>query len=332
MTTANEIIAARRIAFGPKDMLMNMSRVKYGWAVEIHERMLNNFWTTKAVELGTDRMQYRDGTLSAREKRAYDYSLAFVSNLDGFQFNNLVENIGGFITAPEISGAIARQAAEEYLHVRTYQTMIEAVSLDPQDVYMLFERDGMLAAKNEFIRRNSAILKEEGTPAAFARAVVANVNLEGIHFYAPFLVFYTLARGQKMKGSADFIKYINRDEGGTHLDLFTEIHHGFRAENPEVYDAEFVRDARQLIRNAVEQEIVWGKYIIDGGFLGLTDAVLEHFVMGRGNKVSEMLGLGKLYDNVQDSAPWFDKFSVPGAKTNFFERKVTDYQAGGLDW
>lgn len=332
MTTTTEITNARRIAFGPEDALMNMSRIKYQWAIDIYDRMEANTWFPKSIPLGDDRQCYRNN-LNEREKNAYDKALAFVSNLDGIQFNNLIHNIGSRITAPEVSLAIARQAAEEGVHVRAYQFMVEAVSMNPESVYMLFQSDGMLARKNEFIMSSSRVLSDDPTPANFARAIVGNVILEGIYFYSAFLVFYTLARNNKMLGSADMIKYINRDEGETHLDLFTNMHHAFREENPDLYDEQFRQDALKLIKDAVDLEIAWGQYIIQGGFLGLTDAVVENFVKDLANKRAIALNLGPIYPGVMNAVPWFEEFSRPnGTRTNFFEGKVTDYSSDGLEW
>jgi len=332
MTTTTEITNARRIAFGPEDKLMNMSRIKYQWAIDIYDRQEANTWFPKSIPLGDDRQCYRND-LNEREKNAYDKALAFVSNLDGIQFNNLIHNIGSHITAPEVSLAIARQAAEEGVHVRAYQFMVEAVSMNPESVYMLFQSDGMLARKNEFIMSSSRVLSDDPTPANFARAIVGNVILEGIYFYSAFLVFYTLARNNKMLGSADMIKYINRDEGETHLDLFTNMHHAFREENPDLYDEQFRQDALKLIKDAVDLEIAWGQYIIQGGFLGLTDAVVENFVKDLANKRAIALNLGPIYPGVMNAVPWFEEFSRPnGTRTNFFEGKVTDYSSDGLEW
>lgn len=311
---------------------MNMSRIKYQWAIDIYDRMEANTWFPKSIPLGDDRQCYRNN-LNEREKNAYDKALAFVSNLDGIQFNNLIHNIGSRITAPEVSLAIARQAAEEGVHVRAYQFMVEAVSMNPESVYMLFQSDGMLARKNEFIMSSSRVLSDDPTPANFARAIVGNVILEGIYFYSAFLVFYTLARNNKMLGSADMIKYINRDEGETHLDLFTNMHHAFREENPDLYDEQFRQDALKLIKDAVDLEIAWGQYIIQGGFLGLTDAVVENFVKDLANKRAIALNLGPIYPGVMNAVPWFEEFSRPnGTRTNFFEGKVTDYSSDGLEW
>lgn len=332
MSNTTTITNDRRLAFGPKDTLMNMARTRYPWAVDIYDRMEANVWFPKSIPLGGDRDCYRS-QLTERERSAFDKALAFVSNLDGIQFNNLIHNIGQHITAPEVSLAIARQASEEGVHVRSYQFMIEAISMDPEAIYMMFERDGMLARKNDFIMASSRVLSEDPTPANFARAIVGNVILEGIYFYSAFLTFYVLARNGKMTASSDMIKYINRDEGETHLDLFTSMHHAFKAENPDLYDIQFYADAEQLIREAVELEIAWGQYIIQGGFLGLTDAVVEDFVKDLANQRALALGMAPLYPGVVCPTPWFDTFSKPNAgRSNFFERKPTDYAVDGLAW
>lgn len=332
MKTATDITNERRLAFGPTDTLMNMSRIKYPWAIEIYDRMEANTWFPKSIPLGADRDCYRS-QLSDRERNAFDKALAFVSNLDGIQFNNLIQNIGQHVTAPEVSLALARQAAEEGVHVRSYQFMIEAVSMEPEKVYMMFQSDGVLARKNEFIMRSSQVLKGDPTPANFARAIVGNVILEGIYFYSAFLTFYTLARNGKMLGSADMIKYINRDEGETHLDLFINMHHAFQAENPHLYDEQFRRDAIRLIKDAVEMEVGWGQYIIQGGFMGMTDDLMENFVKGLANKRALALNLGVIYPGVGDPVPWFESFSKPnGTRSNFFESKPTDYAVDGLAW
>lgn len=333
MTTIRQITDARRIAFGPHDRLMSMAVVKYPWAIEIYERMEENTWFQKSIPMGPDRDCYRS-RLTEKEKSAFDKALAFVSNLDGIQFNNLIHNIGQHITAPEVSLALARQAAEEGVHVRAYQTMVEAISMSPEDVYMMFERDGVLAKKNAYIMATSDVLKDEPTPANFARAVVGNLILEGIYFYSAFLTFYVLARDGKMAGSADMIKYIQRDEGGTHLELFAGIHRTHKAENPGLYDAKFYDDAEKMFRDAVALEVHWGQYIVDGGLSGLTPQVVEGFVKTLANKRWALIKPGEqLYPGVIDPAPWFDDFSRPnGSKSNFFEAKPTDYAVAGLDW
>ena len=251
------------------------------------------------------------------------------------RFNNLVQNIGQHVTAPEVSGALARQAAEEYMHVRVYQTMIEAVSLNPEEIYLAFERDGLLAQKNAYIMSQSDILKGDPTPATFARAIVANLILEGIYFYNAFLVFGALAQNGKMLASADNIKYIARDEGGTHLNLFAHMHGAFREENPHLYDASFYQDAEALFRGAVDLECGWGRHMVGSGIPGLTPSMMDAFPKYLANLRWQIVkpGAPDLYPGVANPAPWFFAFfKVNGSRQNFFETTVVDYDQSGLEW
>lgn len=326
-------VNARRLICGPSDELMAVTPLKHKWAWEVLDVMEANTWYPQEIDLSRDVKDYKM-KLTDGERRMYDKALAFLSNLDGIQFNNLTLNIGRHITSPEVSMCISRQAWEEAVHVKSYSAMIEAVALDPMEVYMAFEKDKMLAKKNEYILAQSRILKDDFTPRNFALAVVANVALEGIYFMSGFLSFFVLARNGKMLGSADMIRLIRRDEVGTHLELFLNMYRTLQEENPEIFDAQFYEDARQIIRNAVGLETEWGKYIISDGVLGLTDGIIEDYLKFLGNDRAALLGLGELYPNVKNPVAWVDEFAeTNNNEANFFETKVTSYQVGGtLEW
>ena len=104
------------------------------------------------------------------------------------------------------------------------------------------------------------MLKNEPTPANFARHRRQRVILEGICFSA-FLVFYTLARNGKMLGSADMIQVHPTAAGrGPTSTCSPTCTTPSRA--PKLYDEAFRHDAIQLIRDAVDSEVAWGQYII----------------------------------------------------------------------
>ncbi|WP_196485233.1 ribonucleotide-diphosphate reductase subunit beta [Burkholderia anthina] len=329
MSNHAQIINDRRLAFGPRSDLMAISPAKHKWARDLWRKMKANNWDLHETDLTDDGPCYRN-RLTEGERFAYDSALSFASNLDGIQLHNLA-NIEACITSPEVEMCIKRQMYEEALHVDAYSEMVETVSADPMSVYMRFERDGMLAAKNEHILRQARILAGEKTPAQFARSIVANVALEGIYFYSAFLVFYALARNGKMIGSADSVKLIHRDER-THLDLFAKMHETMKQERPELYDAQFYRDAELLLRDAVELESKWGAYITSKGVLGLTAPIVAGFLQERANECAKLIGMPELYPGVKTPVPWFVPFSQ-GEEVNFFEGKVADYAVGTLtDW
>lgn len=320
----------RRLINGEVDKLMCVYPLKHAWTNEIWDVMMANTWFPREVDLSRDVKQYK--TLAQSEKDAYDKALAFLSNLDGIQFNNLTANIGRFITSPEVNSVISRQAWEEANHVRSYATMIEAISADPAHIYMMFARDGVLAKKNDYIMRQSEVLGQDFTPRNFALAVVANIILEGIYFYSGFLTFYTLARSGKMLNSADMIRFIQRDEL-VHLNLFLRMWETLKVENPDIFDEAFYADVYTLFKEAVELEVTWGKYIIKGGVLGLTDGIIDSYIQFLADKRLGMMGLKPIY-NAKNPVEWVDSFSnINGEEANFFESKVKAYAVGGsLEW
>ncbi|WP_151708886.1 ribonucleotide-diphosphate reductase subunit beta [Acinetobacter brisouii] len=313
---------------------MAISPMKHAWAADVLQSMQDNTWFPKEVNLADDIVCYKE-RLSEAERFAYDKALAFLSNLDGIQFNNINLNIARHVTSPEVRLCLSRQAWEEGLHVLSYARMVEAVSLNPMSVYMTFERDGILAKKNEFILKQSRIVGEEFTARGFALACVSNLLLEGVYFYSGFLVFYTLARQGKMLGSADMIRYIQRDEGGSHLNLFAHMLSTLRVENPEIFDDSFWRDALKIFHESTLLESGWGKYQFSGGVLGVSDQMIDQYIRHLANTVAITANMPFVpYPEVTSNPfAWVDSFSKPnGTESNFFETRPTDYTVGTLEW
>lgn len=329
MTYADRI-NDRRLILGPQDDLMAISPMKHTWAKAIHRRMKNNTWFPETVNMSDDVASYN--RLNASDRFMYDKALAFVSNLDGIQFHNINQNIAKHVTSPEVAMCLARQAWEEALHVESYATIIETVSLDPMSVYMTFERDGLLAQKNQFILKQSRMLSNNFSAESFALACVSNVLLEGVYFFSGFLSFYLLADKGEMLGSADMIRYIQRDEEGTHLDLFTHMLNTMRQENKEVFTQTFWNKALDIFLASTEMEVSWGKYITQGV---VNPKAIEDYIKYLANKRAEQIQAPFApYEGVKNPFPWVEQFSQPNtAEKNFFETRVTDYKAGGaLSW
>jgi ribonucleoside-diphosphate reductase beta chain len=324
-------VNARRLINGPDNGLMCISPLKHTWARHMWEVMRANEWSPKEIGMANDKKQYNSKDLSPSEKLMYDKTLAFLSNLDGIQFNNLTSNIGKHITSPEVSMCISRQAFEEAGHVDAYSLMIEAITDNPADIYLAYENDSIMAAKNEHILVQSQIVGKDFTPRNFALAVVANICLEGIYFYSGFLAFYILAKQGKMLNSADQIRYIQRDEQ-THLELFSCMYDTLKIENPEIFDARFYEEVAALVHSAVQLESEWGAYIIRGGVMGVTPPISKQYIQSIADKRLARIGITAMY-GTKDPIGWVESFSsVKGEKANFFETKVKGYQIGSLSW
>lgn len=329
----------RRLIDGETNNLMQVYPLKHKWTSQVIDKMMANAWSWKQDIISEDLKQYQSGKLNEGNLKAYMKALAFVSNLDGIQFHNLMNNISKYITSPEVNICISRQAWEEALHVLSYADIIETMGFDPKDVYWLFETDDYLATKNQFIMESSSLLNKEYSSANFAKTIVANIVLEGIYFYSAFLVFFNLDRQGLMRGTSNRIKHIARDEI-THLWLFTNMWNTLRQERPELFTESLIEECKEIVKLGVKFETIWGKYIIADGVLGLTDDIIESFVQDLGNSVwKNNLGFSDILFTNEDGKPvknlakWFDDYlEFNDTKTNFFEDKELVYESENLEW
>lgn len=336
-----DIINNRRMINGEDDGLMQIHPLKHPRSYEIYQLMLKNTWMPQEVELTRDVEQWnRKDILTDQERFVYERSLAFVSNLDGIQTNNLTTNVAGQITSPEVRLVIVRQAFEESLHVVSYATMIEALGLNPEEVYGLYRTDMELYKKNQYVLSSLKKISDpnfrtgtESSDRDFLEACVANIILEGVYFYSAFLIFYILKRNNKMPGSAEMIQFINRDED-LHLEHFIYMTNTIREENPHLWSDDFKEKLRNNIAGAVDMEYAWGLSCIGDGILGLTPENLKEYLQFVGNRRLRSIGLELIWPGAKNPFPWIDEMTQGNMiETNFFEGRVREYQAGGgLSW
>ena len=185
-----------------------------------------------------------------------------------------------------------------------------------------------LLERNTFIGNIYNAFLEERSAENFMKTVIGNYILEGIYFYSGFMFFYNLGRNQKMPGSAQEIRYINRDEN-THLWLFRNMIRELQKEEPELFTEERTEEYRQMIRTGCEQEIKWGHYVIGDGISGLTKQMITDYIQYLGNLRCQNLGLEPIYEGhleEPESMGWVSQYSNANMiKTDFFEARSTAY-------
>ncbi len=320
-------INERRMVNGDTTNLNDFNNMKYPWVSEWYRQAMNNFWIPEEINLGTDKKDYPN--LSLAERTAYDKTLSFLVFLDSIQTANLPE-VAAYITANEINLCLTIQSFQEAIHSQSYSYMLDTIC-EPQqrnEVLYQWKNDEMLLARNTYIGDLYNEFQEKKDMFTFLRTCVANYILEGIYFYSGFMFFYNLGRNQKMPGSAQEIRYINRDEN-THLWLFRNILLELKKEEPEMFTLEKVEVYRAMIKEGCEQEIRWGQYVIGNDIDGLTEKMVSDYIMYLGNLRCENLGFAPIYEGHNDepeSMRWVSQYSNANLiKTDFFEAKSTAY-------
>jgi len=319
----------RRTFGGNPDGMINFTKCKYEWALNLWDTMEGNTWFPKEVQMTADAKDYK--YLTPPEKRMYDLVLSQLIFMDSLQTNNLMDNINPYITAPEINAILSRQSYEEANHSKSYAVMVESISDNTDEIYDMWKTDAKLMEKNNFIAGVYQNLAGDIDDKKIVLAMFANQILEGLYFYAGFAAMYALGKSGKMLGSSQMIKFIQRDEV-THLLLFQNLINSTKQERPELFTKELEEEVRAMFRQAVDLEASWGAYVTDGQILGLTKDIIRQYIEYLADRRLEAVGYEIEY-GVKHPIPWVDAYSsFNDQRTNFFEGNVINYSKGSIDF
>ncbi len=321
----NDDVLQRKMIAGNVTNLFNLNNVKYQWANKLYRLMMENFWIPEKVSLFDDKRAYDE--LTPAEQNAYDGILSFLVFLDSIQTNNL-PNISDYITAPEVNLILAIQTYQEAVHSQSYAYIIESIipAEKRETIYDRWRDDKVLLERNKYIADIYQKFVDDRNDVNFARVLVANFLLEGLYFYNGFNFFYNLAARSLMIGTADEIKYINRDEL-THCVIFANIIKEIRKERPQFFNDD---EICEMFRKATEQEIAWSNHIIGDQVLGITPQTIEQYTKFMANKSLNEIVLEQIYEGF-DETPYknLEKISDTNGegnvKGNFFEANVSSY-------
>ena len=317
----------RRMISGNTTNLNDFNNMKYGWVSQWYRQAMNNFWVPEEVNLAQDVKDYPN--LLPEERIAYDKILSFLIFLDSLQSSNL-PNVSEYITANEVNLCLNIQTYQECIHSQSYSYMLDTICSPEQrnDILYQWKTDEHLLKRNTFIGEIYNDFQKDKSKKNFMRVLIANYILEGIYFYSGFMFFYNLSRIGKMPGSAQEIRYINRDEN-THLWLFKNIILELQKEEPEMFTADYISLYRQMLLEGVRQEIDWGEYVIGDAIPGLSKKMVRDYISYLGNLRATSLGFDPLFDGYEEEPKdmqWVSAYSNANmVKTDFFEARSTAY-------
>lgn len=320
-------ILQRKMIGGNTTNLNDFNNMRYKWVSNWYRQAMNNFWIPEEINLTQDTKDYP--LLDKAERVAYDKILSFLVFLDSLQSNNL-PTLSEYITANEVNLCLHIQAFQECVHSQSYSYMLDSICSPEErnDILYQWKTDEHLLKRNTFIGDCYNEFQENQDEFALMKTLVANYILEGIYFYSGFMFFYNLSRNGKMSGSAQEIRYINRDEN-THLWLFRNIILELKKEEPALFTPDKVKVYEEMVREGVSQEIAWGQYVIGDNIQGLNQKMIEEYIHYLGNLRWSSLGYAPLYEHNQtepENMNWVSQYSNANTvKTDFFEAKSTAY-------
>ena len=314
--------------------------IKYKWARQHYKNGVNNNWIPEEVNMQKDFETWKDPKgLTDDERRLIMWNMGFFSTAESLTANNIVLTIYKQVTNPECRQYLLRQAYEEAIHTDTFIYCCHTFGLKPEEVYDAYEKIPSIHNKDQFVVDMTKSLMDPGfttdtleNKQKFVHDLVGYyVIMEGIFFYAGFVMMLSFMRQNKMVGIGEQFQFILRDES-VHLAFGTDLITTLIAENPDVWTKELQDKIVENIKQAVELESEYARDCLPRGILGLNaDAVIQ-YVQYVADRRLERLSLPTQY-NVENPFPWMSEIIDLKKEKNFFETRVTEYQSGGsLSW
>lgn len=313
--------------------------LKYKWAWEHYLNGCANNWLPTEVSMAKDIELWKSNSLTPDERLVIMRNLGFFSTAESLVGNNIILAIFKHVTNPECRQYLLRQAFEEAVHTHTFHYIVESLSLDQGEVFNMYNEVNSIRNKDKFeMNLTSAVLDSnfstdsfEGKQKFLEDLIGYYVIMEGIFFYSGFVMILSFQRQNRMTGIGEQFQYILRDET-IHLNFGIDLINGIKAENPEVWTAEFQEHILNLIRQAVELEYAYAVDCLPRGILGLSAPMFRDYVQYITDRRLERIGLKALYGS-KNPFPWMSETIDLGKEKNFFETRVTEYQsAASLQW
>jgi ribonucleoside-diphosphate reductase beta chain len=253
--------------------------------------------------------------------------------------NNIVLAIYRHITNPECRQYLLRQAYEEAVHTDTFIYCCDSLGLNPDEVYSMYETIPSIAAKDQFVVSMTKSIFDDSFKTDSTENIQRFVHdlvgyyiiMEGIFFYAGFVMMLSFLRQNRMTGIAEQFQYILRDES-VHLAFGADLINTIVEENPAIWTSEFTADIAEKIKQAVELEYQYAKDCLPRGIMGLNAEAIHEYLKYIADRRLERIGLAKSY-NVENPFPWMSEMTDLRKEKNFFETRVTEYKSSGtLNW
>src|SRR6476646_8989833 len=228
--------------------------LKYHWAWEHYLNGCANNWLPSEVSMQRDIELWKSNRLSAGERLVIMRNLGFFSTAESLVGNNIVLAIFQHLTNPEARQYLLRQAFEEAIHTHTFHYICESLGLDEREVFNMYHEVNSIRDKDAFEMKLTGDILQPGFSTATVEGMqrfVKNlagfyVIMEGIFFYSGFVMILSFHRQNRMTGIGEQFQYIMRDET-IHLNFGLDLINGIKAENPEIWTAEFRQELQDLV-------------------------------------------------------------------------------------
>ena len=277
---------------------------------KMYKQSVAVFWTPEEIDFSKDHSDW--AKLTEDEKHFVKYVLAFFAGSDGIVMENLVRRFQGEVDSQVVKLFYSFQNAMEGIHSETYSLLIDTYVKNEEEKAKLFnaiETIHCIQKKAEWA------LEWMNDKRSFAHRLAAFACVEGIFFSGAFCAIFWLKKRGLLPGLTFSNELISRDEG-LHTQFAVALFHTL-SNKPDP------SEIQKIIMGAVELEKEFICEALPCSLIGMNSSMMSQYIEFVADRLAVQLGGEKIYKTV-NPFDFMDLISLEG-KTNFFEKKVSDY-------
>ena len=275
------------------------------------------FWTAEEIDLGQDVYDW-ENKLNADEQHFVKHVLAFFAASDGIVNENLAMNFVNEVQYTEAKFFYGFQIMMENIHSETYSLLIDTYIKDKEEQNMLFNAIETIPA----IKKKADWAIKWINSESFVDRLVAFAAVEGIFFSGSFCSIFWLKKRGLMPGLTFSNELISRDEG-MHCDYACHLF------NNHIENKISEQRVKEIICGALEIEKEFILEALPVRLIGMNSELMSQYLEFVTDRLLVALGCSKVY-NSENPFDFMQNIALQG-KTNFFEKRVAEYQKAGVN-
>ncbi len=288
--------------------------INYPKIWEQYKKHEASFWTAEEIDLSGDQKDWV--SLNDGERHFISHILAFFAASDGIVNENLAVNFMSEVQLPEARCFYGFQIMMENIHSETYALLIDTYIKDPQEKYRLFHAIETVPA----VKKKAEWALRWIENGSFAERLVAFAAVEGIFFSGSFCSIFWMKKRGLMPGLTFSNELISRDEG-LHCEFACLLYSMLQNKLSQKEVTAIIGDAV-----AIEKEFI--SEALPVKLIGMNADLMKQYIEFVADRWLSELGCPKLF-NATNPFDFMEMISLQG-KTNFFEKRVGDYQKSGV--
>ena len=283
---------------------------------EWYKKMEASFWTAEEIDLHQDLTDWST-KLNDDEKYFIKHILAFFAASDGIVNENLAENFVNEVQYSEAKFFYGFQIMMENIHSETYSLLIDTYVKDDNEKDKLFNAIETFPA----IKKKADWALKWIESDSFAERLIAFAGVEGIFFSGAFCSIFWLKKRGLMPGLTFSNELISRDEG-VHCDYAVHLHNNHLVNKvPKERITQILTDALDIEKEFITESL-------PVSLIGMNAKLMTQYLEFVTDRLLVELNCDKVY-NATNPFEFMDMISLQG-KTNFFEKRVSEYQKAGV--